>query len=113
METCATILGGSAFDVRALIGRRRPRPDAPSTARVLEACLEKPVSRRRFWVIAAAVTVTVAILGLVVRNQLKVYKERQARAAVVQQRHALFEMLQPVGISNCQLERFGESNDGG
>jgi hypothetical protein len=32
-STCATILGGSAFDVRALSGRRRPRPDARSTAR--------------------------------------------------------------------------------
>jgi hypothetical protein len=75
------------------------------------------VSRRRFWVITAAVTVTMVILGLVVRNQVKVYKERQARAAraeqLVQQRRALFEMLQPVGISNCELERFGESNDGG
>lgn len=71
------------------------------------------MTRRRFWVITAAVTVTVAILGLVVRNQVKVYKGRQARAAVVQQRRALFDMLQPVGISNCQLERFGEPNDGG
>lgn len=69
--------------------------------------------RRRLWVITAAATVTVAILGLVVRNQVKVYKERRARAAVLEQRRALFEMLQPVGISNCQLERFGESNDGG
>jgi hypothetical protein len=84
---------------------------------VLEACLEKPVTRRRFWVIAAAVIVIAASLGLVARNQVKVYKQRQARAAaaaaLLQQRHALFEMLQPVGISNCQLERFGESNDGG
>ena len=31
----------------------------------------------------------------------------------MQQRRALFETLQPVALSNCQLERFGESNDGG
>jgi hypothetical protein len=84
---------------------------------VLEACLERSLTRRRFWVITAAVTVIVAILGLVVRNQVKVYKERQARAALraalMQQRRVLFDMLQPVAISNCQLERFGESNDGG
>jgi hypothetical protein len=72
-----------------------------------------PSERSRVWVITAVVTVTVAILGLVARNQLKVYKERQARAAVIEQRRALFELLQPVAITNCQLERFGESNDGG
>ena len=32
---------------------------------------------------------------------------------VVQSRQALFEMLQPVALSNCRLERFGEKNDGG
>ncbi len=85
------------------------------------------MTRRRFWAVTAGVTVTVAILGAVVRNQMKVHRGRQARAALLQQRHpvvqeplsvvqqrrALFEMLQPVAISNCQLERFGEPNDGG
>jgi hypothetical protein len=56
---------------------------------------------------------TVAILGAVARNQIKVYRGRQARAAVVLQRHALFEMLQPVALANCQLQRFGERHDGG
>lgn len=70
------------------------------------------MTRRRLWVITA-VTVTVFVLGLVVRNQVKVYKARQARAAVLAQRQALFDLLQPAGISNCQLERFGEANDGG
>jgi hypothetical protein len=58
----------------------------------------------------------------VVRNQLKVSAGRQARAVVVQQRQALFERqrrqalfdaLQPVALANCQLERFGETHDGG
>jgi hypothetical protein len=58
---------------------------------------------------------------------VKVQQGRQARAALKQQRHpvvplpaavtqqrkALFEMLEPVALSNCQLERFGERNDGG
>jgi len=71
--------------------------------------------------------VTVVIAGAVVRNQVKVYMGRQARAALMQQRHpvvpqppevvqqrrALFEMLQPVALTNCQLERFGETHDGG
>jgi hypothetical protein len=73
------------------------------------------------------VTVIVAIVAAVVRNQVKVYRGRQARAAlmqerhpavqepfaVVQQRQALFDMLQPVALTNCQLERFGEPHDGG
>jgi hypothetical protein len=85
------------------------------------------VTRRRFWLVAAVVTVMVAILAAVVRNQVKVYRGRQARAALMQQRHpvvpqplavvyqrqALFDMLQPVALTNCQLERFGEAHDGG
>jgi hypothetical protein len=66
------------------------------------------------------VTVIVAILAAVVRNQVKVYRGRQARAAleqqrlaVIQQRQALFDMLQPVALTDCQLERFGEAHDGG
>jgi hypothetical protein len=85
------------------------------------------VTRRRIWLIAAGATVTVAILGAVALNQVKVYRGRQARAAVrlqrhpvvqqpdavVQQRQALFDMLQPVALTNCRLERFGERHDGG
>jgi hypothetical protein len=85
------------------------------------------VTRRRFWIVAAFATVTVVILGAVVRNQLKVYRGREARTALSQQRHrkvpvpykvaeerlALFELLRPVALANCQLERFGERNDGG
>jgi hypothetical protein len=33
--------------------------------------------------------------------------------ATPQQRQVLFEMLQPVALNNCQLERFGEAHDGG
>jgi hypothetical protein len=73
------------------------------------------------------VSLIVAILALVARNQVKVYRGRQARAALMQQRHpvvqeppevvrqrqALYDMLQPVALTNCQLERFGETHDGG
>jgi hypothetical protein len=71
--------------------------------------------------------VVVIVLGAVIRNQVKVAQGRQARAALVEQRHpvvqeplevvqqrqALFDLLQPVGLANCELERFGEANDGG
>ena len=60
------------------------------------------------------------ILGLVVRNQVKVYLGRQERSAQQrrslfdqEQRRTLFDLLQPVALANCRLERFGEANDGG
>jgi len=71
------------------------------------------VSRRRFWLVIAAATVAIAILGAVLNNQVRVYRGRRATAATRQQRQALFDMLRPVALSNCQLERFGEKNDGG
>jgi hypothetical protein len=83
------------------------------------------MTRHRLTFVAAGVIMLV--LGLVVRNQIKVYRGRQARAALMQQRHpvvqqppevvqqrqALFEMLQPIALANCELERFGERHDGG
>jgi hypothetical protein len=70
--------------------------------------------------VAAGIFVTMVIVGLVVRNQVKVYRnhvkadeERRAREAVIQRRQTLFEMLQPVALTNCRLERFGEPHDGG
>ena len=74
---------------------------------------------RRPWLIAG-ITLIVVILGLVVRNQVKVYQGRQTRAVEQrqvlferEQRRLLFELLQPVALANCRLERFGEPNDGG
>ena len=59
----------------------------------------------------------VVTLALVVRNQIKVYVNRRAAAeaqsAVVMNRETLFKMLQPVALSNCELQRFGEAHDGG
>jgi hypothetical protein len=65
--------------------------------------------------------------ALVIRNQIKVQRNRVARAARVAERHravpvppevqqrrqALFDLLRPVALSNCELQRFGEPNDGG
>ena len=87
------------------------------------------MTRRRFWVVATGTTVIVLILAAVIRNQVRVYRGRQASVAgalrpharmalekegrLRVQREALLDMLQPVAISNCQMERFGESHDGG
>jgi hypothetical protein len=83
------------------------------------------MNRRRLRLIAAIVIVVVAIL--VVRNQVKVYRGRQLGAAQERlaledrkrlaaeqaRRRALFDMLKPVALANCKLERFGEAHDGG
>ena len=37
----------------------------------------------------------------------------RGRSEAEWRRHVLFEMLQPVKLANCELERFGEVNDGG
>jgi len=77
------------------------------------------MTRRRLWLVVAGV-VLVIVASLVVRNQLKVSRNRAAGAAAAQQRQRvvehrseLFDMLRPVRLSNCRLERFGEPNDGG
>jgi hypothetical protein len=86
------------------------------------------VTRRQFRLaVSVAAIVVVVVAGLIVRNQLKVQRGREMRAALMRQRHpaevqpaavvqhrqALFKMLQPVTLANCDLERFGEKNDGG
>src|SRR5262245_21238307 len=53
------------------------------------------------------------LVSPVVRNQINVLRERQQQAAVVTQRQQLFDLLTPVVLSNCRLERFGEARDGG
>ena len=74
----------------------------------------------RFWSIAAALTLVVVTASLVAMNDRDGRRERRARFAEARvrqdhfkQRLALFEMLQPVALSNCELERFGEPHDGG
>lgn len=70
------------------------------------------VTRRR-WLSAVAVALLVVIIGAVVRNQVQVYRNRQIRANQARIPRSLFEMLQPIALTNCQLERFGEAHDGG
>lgn len=76
---------------------------------------------------ALLAAVIAATLAAVVRNQIKVHRNRQARAQVFAHDHAsprppwtpaekrqkLFDLLRPVALRNCRLERFGEAHDGG
>jgi hypothetical protein len=81
----------------------------------------------RRWVRLTAAGVLAVVVLLVVRNQVKVYRGRQARASRAkvelvyyqrlagerEQRRGLLEMLTPVALKNCTLQRFGEPHDGG
>jgi len=74
---------------------------------------------RRLWLIVGGILVLVTVL--VVRNQIRVYNNRQMRALAAQElavsgedvRRALFDLLQPIALANCDLQRFGEPHDGG
>jgi hypothetical protein len=67
------------------------------------------------------VIVFTLILGLVVRNQIKVHLNRKAGREAAAKAAArakelprlLFDALRPVALAKCRLERFGEANDGG
>jgi hypothetical protein len=73
-------------------------------------------TRRRRW-FRGILLVVLVIIGLVVRNQVKVYRNRQRSAqeaaAIIRNRQELFDLLQPIALANCELERFGEAHDGG
>ena len=71
--------------------------------------------RRRPWAVAGALILMI-VLGFVMRNQVKVYRNRLAQEALSVQetlRRSLLTELQPVALKKCTLERFGEANDGG
>lgn len=68
---------------------------------------------RRSKLVTGVLIIFGAIVGVTVGLQLRVYSFAPGTNATPQQREALFEMLQPVALSNCRLERFGETHDGG
>jgi hypothetical protein len=75
--------------------------------------LERRVNKRRFWLTVGGVMAIAAIAAVVARNRAKVDGTGEPPAAAADPRRAYFETLQPVALNNCELERFGEANDGG
>ena len=73
------------------------------------------------WAFAALLSLTAAIsavLIVLVAGSVSPGREPGASPPDVipsehQARHQLFQELRPVALANCQLERFGETNDGG
>ena len=69
---------------------------------------------RRSRLVTAGVIVFAVLAAVVARIQLRPYLTTPGgRVSAPQQRQALFDLLQPVALSNCRLERFGEAHDGG
>ena len=72
------------------------------------------MKRRVVWALAAVVLIAAT---LVVSNQVRKrtagIASRQIIAREVSARQALFAMLRPVAVTNCELQRFGEPHDGG
>jgi hypothetical protein len=68
---------------------------------------------RRSKLVTGVLIVFAVIAGVALGLQLRVYSFTPGTDGTPQQRAALFGMLQPVALSNCQLERFGEAHDGG
>ena len=72
----------------------------------------KPPTRLRSRIVGTVLGVLCAIVGLA-GLQLTFHKSVAGTNGTPREREALFEMLQPVALSNCRLERFGETHDGG
>ena len=74
------------------------------------------MTRRQMW-FRIALVVTLITATLVIRNQVKVYRNRklsaEQTALIASNRKTLFDLLQPEALANCELERFGEPHDGG
>jgi hypothetical protein len=73
----------------------------------------KIVTTRQRWIAAGAIVIS-TILGSIACNHSPAPKSRQTGdEAANPARQAYFQMLQPVALSNCDFQRFGEADDGG
>jgi hypothetical protein len=62
---------------------------------------------------ATVIVFAVTVGGLGGLHAVRYVAAPSGSTATPSQRQALFHMLQPVALSNCRLERFGEPHDGG
>jgi hypothetical protein len=70
-------------------------------------------SQRSRKLLVTVLGVCAAVIGVNIGLQLTLYSSVSGTTGTPAAREALFELLQPVALSNCQLERFGEAHDGG
>jgi hypothetical protein len=69
---------------------------------------------RRPLLVTAGVVVFAGLLGILGGLELRRHlASPTGSTGTFEQRQALFDLLQPVALGNCRLERFGEPHDGG
>ena len=77
----------------------------------------KPAQRgtrpRRSSLITIGVIAISVVVAAKVGYDLRVREYARETTGTAAQRQAVFDLLRPVALSNCRLERFGESYDGG
>ncbi|MFL5609193.1 MAG: hypothetical protein ACJ78G_00630 [Gemmatimonadaceae bacterium] len=72
-----------------------------------------PRRKRRFIFLKAAFAVVAAAFGVLVGLRLTFFASVEGKTGTPHSRETLFALLQPVALSNCELQRFGEAHDGG
>ena len=74
---------------------------------------ERRSDRRRFWLRLSAGVLIVIVVASGVTMWLRTDTSDRPTSYEEQVRRSLFALLQPVTLTNCTIERFGEVNDGG
>jgi hypothetical protein len=81
--------------------------------RGVPAVPDAPRPRRHSVLLVIALIVIGTAVGGKVGLQLIVYSQASGATGSPEQREILYQLLRPVALSNCRLERFGEPHDGG
>ena len=71
------------------------------------------MSKRRLWMVLALCATAASGAVLIQLGTPKLFVPPSRLTRPEQARHFLFREIQPVKLANCELERFGESHDGG
>jgi hypothetical protein len=75
--------------------------------------LASPRRKRRFVFLKGAFALLAAVFGVLVGFRLTFFASVEGKTGTPHSREALFALLQPVTLTNCELQRFGEAHDGG
>src|SRR4051794_21888153 len=84
---------------------------SPNATLALHAAAPRP--KRRFIFLKGTFAVVAAVFGVLVGFRLTFFASVEGKTGTPHSREALFALLQPVALSNCELQRFGEAHDGG
>src|SRR6185436_7159902 len=68
---------------------------------------------KRTKLLGSGLGVVAAVVGVNIGLRLTLYSAVSGTTGTPAARAELFKLLQPVAVTNCELERFGEPHDGG